>query len=83
MAWHGVAQESGAASNYRTPVGSTPAAMRETSHRELMVCLQSLGRIGFPPIVSADAALGFSRMADQGAVIAMTMCDARKLALAR
>ena len=57
--------------------------MRETSLCELRVCLQAQGEIGFPPSVGADAALGFSRMADRGAVITMTMRDAGKFALAR
>ena len=41
-------QESGAATNYRTPVRGAPAAMRETSLRELMVSQEAQGRIGFP-----------------------------------
>ena len=44
---------------------------------------RSSGPNWIPQTVSADAALGFLRMADRGAVVAMTMCIAGKFALAR
>ena len=74
---------SGAAPNYSASVASTPPAMRKTSPRELMVFLQAEVQIGYPPSMSADAALAFSRIAHQGAVIAMTECAAGEFVLAR
>ena len=74
---------SGGATNNMTSVERTPPAMQRTSFRELMVFPQAQVKIEQPPTTGADAALRYPRTGYQGAVIAMTRCDAGTYSLAR
>ena len=48
-----------------------------------MVFPQTQGRMGYPPTPSTDAAIGYSCMGYQSAVIATTKCDADEYCMER